>query len=165
MKYLLNFEDIRQMSIESMLSTLSNTDGITLDELKVKDLTYYNEKEIFPGIGVYLFREDKKVIYVGKCSSNSFTERIPKHFDIRKIAWMNSLLKLICKKQLLVEINDENLKRASQDAFKKLNLILINFSDRRKINRIEKLLRSCTDPLNKLKKYKEINLETIVDKY
>lgn len=164
MQYLVNFENIKQMQIKMLLHNLGNMDGIRLNELKVKDLTSYNGNEIFPGIGVYIFREGVRAIYVGKCSSNSFTERIPKHFDLRHYAWMNNLLKIICVKRL-GEITDENLKKASKDAFDKFNMILITFSNRNKINRVEKLLRIALNPLNNFRHPQPLNLESIVGEY
>ena len=60
---------------------------------------------------------------------------------------------------------DLNLKIASKYAFENLNIVLINFSNRDRINRTERLLRSCTQPLNKFKKLTQKNLEKIVKEY
>ncbi len=164
-QYLLEYDNLKNLSIKAMLEAIHDTKGIRLDELKVRDLTYHNGTELFPGEGNYLFREEKKIIYVGKCSSMSFTERIAKHFDIRHFAWMNRLLKIICEKRLNLEINNKNLLLASKYSFENLNLVLINFSDRARINRTERLLRACSEPLNKFKNIKIKNLDIIVNEY
>ena len=163
--YLIEYDDLRTSSIRNLLETITNTQGRKLEELKVKDLTYHNSKEIWPGEGVYIFRDKKNVIYVGKARSMSFTERIAKHVDFRHFAWFNRLLELICTRLLELEWNDENAKKASKYAFENLNLVLINFKDRNRIDRTERLLRSCAEPLNKFKKLKQKNLELILDEY
>jgi hypothetical protein len=164
--YLLEYEEIKDLSIRSFLELLDKTEGKQLSELKVRDLSYHNDQHIWPGSGVYLFRDQKRVIYVGKVSAMSFTERIAKHFDYRPAAWMNRLLKLISEKEFKHERHTSvNLKIASKYAFENLNLVLINFEDRSRINRTERLFRSCTQPLNKFKNLTEKNLEKIIGEY
>jgi len=163
--YLLEYDNIKDLSIKILLETLSDTNGKKLNDLKVRDLTYHNKNKIFPGEGVYIFREDISAIYVGKVSSMSFTERIAKHFDLREVSWFNRLLKLLCERELKIPVNNENLKTASEYAFQKLNLVLINFKNRDRINRTERLLRSCMEPLNKFKYLEEKNLGKIVSEY
>jgi hypothetical protein len=102
---------------------------------------------------------------VGKNSSMSFTERIGKHLDFRHGAWFNRLLVLICQRQLKIEVNDENLRIASKYAYDNLNLVLINFNNKERINRTERLLRSCTNSLNKFRNLRENNLEKLVKDY
>lgn len=163
--YLIEYEDLMASSINNLLETIRKVPGKKIDELRVKDLTYHNSKEIWPGEGVYLFRDKDEVIYVGKATSMSFTERIPKHFDFRQFAWFNRLLELICKRILELEWNDENAKKSSKYAYENLNLVLINFTHRERIGRIERLLRSCTESLNKFKYLKEDDLDKKLDEY
>jgi ribosomal protein L24E len=163
--YLLDYRDLQQGSIQSMLTRIDAAEGINLKELRVQDLSFYNGKPIYPGTGVYLFRKGKKIVYVGKCSSMSFTERIAKHFDFRTYAWMNRLLKLVCQKELQLEETHDNLKIAAQYAFENLNLVLIHFNQRDRINRTERLLKACSKSLNCFKKLRVKNLEAIVDTY
>jgi len=159
--YLLNYEKLSQLTINEFLKKIEATEGKVLRELKVSDLTYYNNAPIIPAEGVYIFREDKKIIYVGKVTSMSFTERIPKHFDTRHKAWFNRLLKIICEKHpdYKSPITDENLRTASKYAFENLNLVLINFENRDRINSIEKLIRATTNTLNKFKTLRENDKE------
>jgi hypothetical protein len=163
--YLIQFDDIKSGTIGNLLETIREREGKPLNDLKVKDLTYHNSKPIFPGTGIYIFREGEKVVYVGKNSSMSFTERLAKHFDLRKGAWFNRLLELVCTRILQLDWNDQNALMASKYAFDKLNVVLINFQDRKRVDRIERLLRSCAEPINKFKSLKERNLEKIVDAY
>jgi hypothetical protein len=164
--YLIEYRDIENKSIQELLDLLNQTVGKKLNDLKVLDLSYHNGQPIWPGVGVYIFRNDKRAIYVGKVSSMSFTERIAKHFDFRSFAWMNRLLKLISEKELHHEVQDHNnLKIASKYAFENLNIVFINFDQRDRINRTERLLRSCMHPLNKFKNLTEKNLDKIINEY
>jgi hypothetical protein len=163
--YLIEFSDIENYTLKEFLDHIDNINGLSLKELKVSDLSYYNKKPIWPGEGVYLFREGKEILYVGKVSSMSFTERIAKHLDLRPFAWFNRLLKIICQKKFNKEISKENLIETSKYAFDNLNLILINFKKRDKINSIEKLLRASTNTLNKFKTVRVKNNDLIINNY
>ena len=149
-EFVLQYKDFEEGTIDGLLQKIKSTSGVRLSELKVMDLF-----DIDPGEGVYIFIDSKiKLFHIGKVSSMSFVERIPHHFDIRKGAWMNRLLKIICEKHWNVEINDKNLYKAAKFAFAELKLILINFNNREKIERIERLLRSTGEPLNRFKSFK-----------
>jgi len=163
--FLLEYKDLEKKSIENLLRRIEETKGKSLNELKLMDLTYHNGNQINPGVGVYIFRNGKEIVLVGKVSSMSFTERIGKHLDFRHGAWFNRLLILICEKQLNRAVNDENLRIASKYAFDNLNLVLINFKNSDRINRTERLLRSCTNALNKFRNLREPSLEKIVKDY
>lgn len=163
--YLLEFDELKNSTISNFIDSIEKTNGKKLSELKVKDLNYHNHKLILPGEGVYVFREKKKILLVGKVSSMSFTERIPKHLDYRPNAWFNRLLFLICERLLEVEPIEENYKIVSKYAFENLNLVLINFKSREKINRTERLSRASTNTLNKFKHLKEHNLNKILNEY
>jgi hypothetical protein len=163
--YLIEFDEIKELTIKELLDRIKKTKGKALNELKVKDLSYHNGNLITPGEGVYIFREKTEIVLVGKVSSMSFTERISKHFDYRPYAWFNRLLFLLCERHLKLEKSEQNFKLASKYAFDNLNIVLINFKSREKINRIERLLRSCTNTLNKFKHLKERNVEKIVNEY
>ena len=149
--YLLQYSDLENLTLREFKDKVEKLQGINLKDLKISDLTFYNGNPILPSEGVYIFREGTNFVYVGKVTSMSFTERIPKHFDTRTFAWFNRLLKIICEKKNEKEITDENLIEASKFAFKNLNLILINFTKRERINSIEKLLRASTNTLNRFK--------------
>jgi len=167
-QYLLEFDDIQHLSIESFLNAIQRTPGIKLEELTVKKLSYHNEEIIYPGMGVYIFRTGTKFKYVGKVSSMSFTERIPKHLDVRPYAWMNSLLKILALKELNeTNIERRELEKASKYAFDNLNLVLINFksNERDLINRLERMLRSYPGPLNRFKRLRETDKSISVLEY
>lgn len=163
--YLIKYEDIKNLSINDALKKLEQLDGKELSKLRLVDLTICNNQYIFPGHGIYLFRQKKEIVYVGKVRSMSFIERIPKHFDLRHSGWFNRLLKIICLKKLGIEHSDENLLKAHTFAFSHLNLVLIDFGIDKNVDKIERLFRSCTGALNSFKKVKHKNVSQIIDTY
>ncbi|MDY3338760.1 hypothetical protein PG279_06160 [Riemerella anatipestifer] len=91
---------------------------------------------------------------VGKARSNSFTERIPKHFDFRPKAWFNRLLFITCREYYKAEINDENFKRSSKYVFEHGRLLLVNMKKSEQIDKFENILRGTTGALNKFRNKK-----------
>jgi len=175
--YLINYQEVKDLNLESFIRIIKSKKGRKLSELKVKDLTYHNGEIIYPGEGVYIFRDtknDNRIILVGKVTSMSFTERISKHFDVRRNAWFNRLLKIVWENKNpninADNIKDENLIEISKSVFSRMDIVLINFiyehnKSRKKINRIEKLLRASTKTLNKFKTIKINDFGIIIDKY
>lgn len=153
-KYLIEFDEVANLSIEQFKNLINNTEGIKLSELKVKDLTYCNEQIINPGHGIYIFKADKEILLVGKARTTSFTERIPKHFDIRTNAWFNRLLYVICKRKNKWDKNEENYLKSSKFAFESASLILVNMKNPQQIDQFEKILRGTIKPLNEYKNLK-----------
>jgi hypothetical protein len=157
MNYLIKYEGQRQMPIKQLIDKIKATEGIRLKILKMEHLIYYKNDYIIPGNGVYIFREGDKLIYVGRCSSQTFIERIARNLDINENAWQNILLKNICRKSEK-EINEKNLKSAAKHAFEKISVILINFTnrklDKREISIIKienQLIKKLKPELNKMK--------------
>jgi len=147
--YLIELSDFLDKPIENLVNEIKEIEGIKLSDLKVRDLTYCNDKLIEPGQGVYVFKtEENKILYIGKVSSNSFTERIPKHFDIRPGAWFNGLIKNICKKHLKKEVDEKSCREASKFVFENGKLVLINTTGKSRIGKLESILKATAEPLN-----------------
>ena len=108
--YIIEFENYEDFTLSDFIDVIKKTDGIPLNELKVKDLTYCNDEFIEGGCGVYIFKEKEDIILVGKAETVSFTERIAKHFDLRTNAWFNRLLYTISMKKLGFDKKDENVE-------------------------------------------------------
>lgn len=163
-EYIIEYDSLKNLTIQEALNKISSIPGILLQDLKVMDLSYYNGRPLYPGTGVYIFRENKKIKLVGKAESMSFTERIPKHFDPRPFAWFNRLLQLVGG-GLNNESDQEDFQKASIYAFEKMNLVLIHFKERDRIGRTERLLRAATECLNRFKGVRVHDLNIIVGEY
>ena len=152
--------EIRNSSVKQFLALVEGMEKIPLADLKVKDLIYCDGQPIFPGNGIYFFYHNKQCMYVGKCSSRCFEERIPAHFDLREEGWMNTLLKKVR------EFFNISLEEAAEKAFSDYSLILINFAEnnnREIINKTESLFRKILKPeLNSYKREYEIDPELII---
>ena len=153
-QHLINFTEIQNLSIEELINKLSQTDGIRLQDMKLKDFIFYNDDRITSGCGVYIFKNGTDFYYVGDCSSRSFIERIPCHFDTRPEAWMNTLVKHYTKRTNNLPIDNQNLGDSATHILNNFSVILINFEERNpeKISKLERLLLSILNPINKLKK-------------
>ena len=76
-------------NITDLVSKIENIGGVSIGELKITDLVLPAES----CTGIYFFLvENEQVVYVGKISSRSFLDRIAGHLDLRKSAFMNTIL-------------------------------------------------------------------------
>ena len=76
-------------NILDLVSKIENIGGVSIGELKITDLVLPAES----CTGIYFFLdENEQVVYVGKISSRSFLDRIAGHLDLRKSAFMNTIL-------------------------------------------------------------------------
>jgi hypothetical protein len=158
--YLIEYQDISRLTLSEFKDLVEQTGGKTLNELRVKDLVFKGSVPILYGHGVYIFRRSKKIIYVGKAGSKSFIERIPSHLDFRTTSWFNKLLKTIKDNEYPdSEWTDEVAISRSQEAFKELNLILINIKEHDLISDMEDLLIALLKPYNGSKRIKNIQLD------
>jgi hypothetical protein len=155
MCYLIEINELKQLSIQDVVERLQGIEGIKIGELKVNELVFYNNKPIYTGNGVYVFKDTQSndFIYVGSCVARNFVERIPAHFDIRHEGWFNSLLVNIIKVKYDGNKTNDNLTKAAQYAFSNLSLILINYEEynRESIKYLESTLRKALKPYNKFK--------------
>ena len=150
----------KQKNLQDFKAAIKQLDGLPVKKINIYSLTYdHHSNPIHEGCGVYLFRREKEIYYVGKCSKMSFVERIPKHFDTRPKAWFNHLLKRLAvshgKKN---DFNRHDLESALKVAMHEFNLVLINFRkdknghyDHKEIDRLESLLRRSTECINQIK--------------
>lgn len=161
--YLLQYEDLKHIdkddNQQQITDFIKNIPGKRLSELSLRDFVYYNGNPIYRGIGVYIFKSEKRNYYVGSCIARSFIERIPAHLDIRKVGWFNSLLKniILSNEGDLKVLNDENFEKAASFAFEEMSLIMINFNYdnddykqmKNQITNLERRIGKAIDPLNK----------------
>ena len=163
--FVLQYEELKKMTLSQFVSVTKKTKGVLLKDLKVRDLSFYNGQYIYPGEGVYVFKNGTELYHIGKCSSMSFTERLPKHFDVRKRAWFNRLLEITVQNNEHYSDDDEGYMAASAFVFDTLELVLINFHERERISAIERLLRATNEPLNKFKRLRISDSTILVENY
>ena len=161
--YLYNFEEIEEFTVEELIFKLSQNSGIQLNEIKLKDFIFFNDKVIQSGRGVYILKNQNEFFYVGDCTSRSFIERIPSHFDTKTEAWMNIAVKHYAKSKFNLdksEVNNEHLSKAASMILDEYSIILINFLNHSesKISNFEKLLMNVLNPVNKPKKVRHFEL-------
>jgi hypothetical protein len=88
MKHIVSFQTAKGLKTDILMEYVISENTIPLSELTLKDIA------IYPGIDLYfLYSIDNRLQYVGKCTSKSFIERIPSHFDCRKHAQSATVVK------------------------------------------------------------------------
>ena len=118
-KHLISFETAKDLTWEGVLSYVKPEMAKPLISLSMEDLA------IYPGIGIYLFYNMRNVlIYVGKCTSKSFIERVPSHFDCRKHAQFAAVAKR-CGGETY---NSDDISEISLRLLKELKVFLVNFT-------------------------------------
>lgn len=87
--FFLTYDAYSQQTLGAFEATLQGTATKVLSDVTIGDLCSMSE---YPN-GLYFFFDGnpRKLQYVGKCTSRSFVERIPAHFDQREDAWFNTL--------------------------------------------------------------------------
>jgi hypothetical protein len=156
-EYKRNFAD---KTIDEVVEIISKTKGLPLKDLKLENLLFYEGKHILTAHGVYIFRNDVRILYVGSCRAKSFVERIPAHLDINQNGWFNSFIRQLERNTSgtkLKEVTNLQLAHQAKVALETCSVILINFQweDRSKehiendlIETFEKALLSTANPLN-----------------
>jgi hypothetical protein len=90
--------------------------------------------------GLYFFfgGEPLCLQYVGKCTSRSFVERIPSHFDQREDAWFNTLpTRLVCD-----GVNYSSALAASLE----FHVVLLGVKDAEVAKELERVFRHTYQP-------------------
>ncbi len=91
--------------------------------------------------GIYIFKENGNVAYVGKATSRIFLERFAGHFDPRKDGGFNNALRSVAKAKKLSPDSDEDLKKAWEIALKfKVVCIKLESKNNKDIADLEKQL-------------------------
>jgi len=133
--------------LEEVIAAIHQVEGIKVADLRVHQLISEDQNL---NHGIYIFKNNLKEIYVGKCTSCSFVERISAHFDNRDGAWMNTILKKISKSK------NTTIQEAYNYFLSSFELILIplteNFIENNNVNALEKELINCIATLNKKRK-------------
>ncbi|MCL4340866.1 MAG: hypothetical protein M1431_02040 [Candidatus Thermoplasmatota archaeon] len=118
-KHVISFETAKGLTWEIVMSYVKPEMATPLSDLTLNDLA------IYPGVGLYFFYDKSNNLqYVGKCTSRSFIERVPSHFDCRKHAQFAT----VAKRRGGENSPTDDISEISRDALKDLKLFLVNFT-------------------------------------
>ncbi|AFY95136.1 hypothetical protein Cha6605_4193 [Chamaesiphon minutus PCC 6605] len=99
----------------------------------------------------------RQLQYVGKCTSRSFIERIPAHFDQRERAWFNTLPKKLTQ-------NRQSYSAALGEALD-FEIVLFGIRDREAACELERVFRYYYKPvLNTLRRFNNFDADATLDK-
>lgn len=119
MKHMVSFQTAKGLKNDFLMRYVKPEHAIPMSELTLKDLAVY------PGIGLYFFYDlANRLQYVGKCTSRSFIERVPSHFDCRKHAQFATLVKRLGAE----DCKSDDVSEISHKAISELKLFLVNFT-------------------------------------
>ena len=166
-EYLYNFEDIENLKVDEFKNLLITNSGIAFSKMTLNNFIFFNDEVIDSGRGVYIIKKGAEIFYVGDCTSRSFIERIPSHFDTKKEAWMNTAVKHYARCKFGWDKHSSNnvaLSNSAAEIISDYSLIIINFIkwDAIKISSLEKLLLNILNPINQPKRLNLPNMNTCI---
>jgi hypothetical protein len=154
-KFFLAYEDYSQLTPASFTQVIEATPTKAISEITIGELCSMTE---YPN-GVYFIfgGNPRQLQYVGKCTSRSFIERIPAHFDQRERAWFNSLPKKLMKSgQCYASALEESLS---------FEVVLFGIHDQKAACLLERVFRYSYQPrLNTLKRFNDFDADATLDK-
>ncbi|WMT45414.1 MAG: hypothetical protein RE469_04270 [Cuniculiplasma divulgatum] len=117
-KHVVSFMSAKNLDSELLMKSVNPGNAIPLSVLTLNDLA------IYPGIGLYFFYNMRNELqYVGKCTSRSFMERIPSHFDCRNHARFAT----IARRRVDELSQSDDISETVYQALTDLKLFLVNF--------------------------------------
>lgn len=143
--FFLPYESHAQQTLSEFEAALHDVRSKVLADVTIGDLCAMSEH---PN-GLYFFfdGEPRKLQYVGKCTSRSFVERVPAHFDQREDAWFNTLPTKLTK-------NGKTYSEALSEALR-FQVVLLGIREADSAMELERVFRHSYRPtLNTPKKLK-----------
>ena len=164
MEHFILFKDVKNKKLVDVFSLINRSKKLKIENIKLIDMIYMKQSLI----GVYIFFNlENQPIYVGKCSSRSFLERIASHFDLRDSGFMNNFLCALIqknRKRSPKKITQKDLQKAFMSALEcKILFIEFPITYKSLITKFENILirKFYNTVLNK-KKYKNNKVENNV---
>jgi hypothetical protein len=136
-----------------LIEQIRSQSGKKLNDVHLKDFILEGPKDCNLDHGIYIFKKDSEIRYVGKASSRSFIERVPAHLDVRGNSWMNTMLRYLAGDKKPDHYLEESLY-----AIEHFELLFVVFKNdactNENISEIERFLIDNTNCLNKKKRKK-----------
>lgn len=135
--FFLDFQAVQECSIANFRTTLGAYPKRRIAEVTILDLCSMPE---YPNGLYFFFNQDERPLqYVGKCTSRSFVERIPAHFDQREDAWFNTV------PRKLVEQRQMTYQRALEEALT-FEVVLLGINEADLAADLERIFRHTYQP-------------------
>jgi hypothetical protein len=154
-KFFLAYEGYAQLTPASFKQVIEATPTKALSEITIGELCSMSD---YPNGLYFIFGGNPRQLqYVGKCTSRSFIERIPAHFDQREHAWFNSLPKKLMRNgQCYASALEESLD---------FEIVLFGIRNREAACILERVFRYSYMPmLNTLKRLNNFDADATLDK-
>lgn len=153
--FFLAYADYSQLTPASFKKVIEETPTKALSEITIGELCSMSD---YPNGLYFIFcGEQRELQYVCKCTSRSFVERIPAHFDQREHAWFNTLPKKLMR-------NGQSYASALREALS-FEAVLFGIHDREAACKLERVFCYSYMPiLNTLKKLNDFDSNATLDK-
>jgi|GEM_PF-2342522 len=153
--FFLAYEDYAKFTPVLLKEVIESTPTKALAEITIGELCSMTE---YPNGLYFIFGGNPRQLqYVGKCTSRSFIERIPAHFDQREWAWFNTLPKKLMQ-------NGQCYSAALGESLD-FEIVLFGIRDREAACMLERVFRYSYKPmLNTLKRLNNFDADATLDK-
>jgi hypothetical protein len=153
--FFLAYEAYSQLTPASFKKVIESTPTKALSEITIGELCSMAD---YPNGLYFIFGGNSRQLqYVGKCTSRSFIERIPAHFDQREDAWFNSLPKKLMR-------NGQCYSAALEESLD-FEIVLFGIQDGEAACMLERVFRYSYLPmLNTLKGLKDFDADATLEK-
>ena len=145
------YKEIKEDNFNILLDAITNTSGKKVNQILLSDFILEEIDGYELNHGIYVFKKDSEIKYIGKASSRPFIERVPAHLDIRRNGWMNNMLKYLSE-----DSDPKNYLKESLHVIENYELLLVLFKTedctKDKILEVERCLIQSTPCINKKKK-------------
>jgi hypothetical protein len=147
-EFFLTYEHHSDKTLLQFKKEIENTKAKYLHDVTISDLCSMPNH---PNGLYFIFGETPNELkYIGKCTSRSFIERIPAHFDQREDSWFGTLPKRVRKE-------DHSYQNAIEECLK-FKIVLFGIRDKDIACRLERIFIHSYQPiLNKPKKTQEFD--------
>ncbi|MBI5293393.1 MAG: hypothetical protein HY872_16070 [Chloroflexi bacterium] len=135
-QFFLTYDAYSEQTLSAFEATLQGAPTKVISDVTIGDLCSME----YPN-GLYFFFDGnpRKLQYVGKCTSRSFVERVPAHFDQREGAWFNTLPTKLAQKG---HTYGEALAKALQ-----FHVLLLGIRDAGVAKKLERVFRHSYKPI------------------
>lgn len=155
-EFFLAYEHHSDKTLSQFKEEIEKTPAKYLHDVTISDLCSMPNH---PNGLYFIFGENPNELkYVGKCTSRSFIERIPAHFDQREDSWFGTLPKRVRKEGCSYQ---EALEKCL-----KFKIILFGIRHKATACKLEHVFINSYHPtLNRSRKFREFEMNTLLKEY
>jgi hypothetical protein len=155
-EFFLDYEQHSNKTIAEFKEEIDSTKAKYLRDVTISELCSMPNHP--NGLYFILGENPSELKYIGKCTSRSFIERIPSHFDQREDSWFGTLPKRVKKEDL-------SYQEAIEECMN-FRIVLFGIQDKNITCKLERIfIHSYQPTLNNLKRLQQFNSNITLREY